>query len=118
MWPAIALRTLIVVGAPSPVTDERRRNEMAIAMLVDNPDGSQQIYEKVRKQLGLDKPAGGICHIAGPRPDGGWRVIEVWESEEEAKRFVKERFEPALKAAGFSGRQPELQFWPVHDYMK
>ena len=43
---------------------------MAIAMLVDNPEGSQEIYEKVRAQLGLEAPAGGIFHAAGPSPTG------------------------------------------------
>jgi hypothetical protein len=97
---------------------EREEKEMAIAMLVDNPDGSQEIYEKTRANLGLDAPAGGILHVAGPSPSGGWRVIEVWDSVEDASRFLKDRFGPALKAAGFSGQVPEPQFWPVHNYMK
>ena len=91
---------------------------MAIAMLVDNPEGSQEIYEKVRAELGLEAPAGGILHVAGPGPNGGWRVIEVWDSVEDASRFLKERFAPALKAAGYAGQPPEPQFWPVHNYMK
>ncbi len=88
---------------------------MAIAMLVDNPDGSQELYEKLRSQLGIDAPLGGILHVAGPAPSGGWRVIEVWESVEEASRFLKERFAPALQAAGFTGPPPQPQFWPVHN---
>src|SRR5919106_3208794 len=55
---------------------------MAVAMMVDNPHGSQELYEAIRAHLGLEKPAGGIFHVAGPSPNGGWRVIEVWESEE------------------------------------
>ena len=90
---------------------------MAVAMLIDNPDGSQEIYEKLRTELGLDRPLGGRVHVAGPSPTGGWRVIEVWESVEEASRFLRERFAPALKAVGFTGRPPEPQFWPVHNYM-
>jgi hypothetical protein len=90
---------------------------MPVAMLVDNPEGSQEIYDKVREQLGLeDNPAGGILHVAGPSPNGGWRVIEVWESEEDARRFLEERLKPAFDAVGFTGRaEPEL--WPVHNYM-
>ena len=57
---------------------------MAVAMLVDNPEGSQETYERVRERLGLERPAGGIFHVASPSPNGGWRVIEVWESEEDA----------------------------------
>jgi hypothetical protein len=91
---------------------------MAVAMLVDNPAGSQEIYDRVRAQLGLDeKPAGGILHVAGPSPSGGWRVIEVWASEEDARRFIRERLAPALAAAGVAGPPPQPQFWPVHRYM-
>jgi hypothetical protein len=88
-----------------------------IAMLVDNPEGSQEIYDKVRERIGLDAPAGGIFHAAGPSPNGGWRVIEVWESEEDANRFFAERLVPAWEALGVPGR-PQPQFWPVHNYMK
>ncbi len=89
---------------------------MPIAVLVDNPTGSQEIYESVREQLKLEGPAGGITHVAGPSPNGGWRVIELFDSEEEAKSFLKERFGPALKAAGGSPPPPP-EFWPVHNYM-
>ncbi len=88
---------------------------MAVAMLVDNPEGSQETYEKVRERLGLERPAGGIFHVAGPSPNGGWRVIEVWESEEDAKRFV-ERLRPAFEAVG-APAPPPPQLWPVHNYM-
>jgi hypothetical protein len=91
---------------------------VAVAMLVDNPEGSQEIYDKVREQLGVeDRPAGGILHVAGPSPAGGWRVIEVWESEEDANRFFNERLKPAFEAAGVSGAPPRPQVWPVHNYL-
>jgi hypothetical protein len=89
---------------------------MAFAMMVDNPAGSQEIYEGVRERLGLEKPAGGIFHAAGPSPNGGWRVIEVWESEAEAKQFVAERLLPAFEAVG-APPPPRPEIWPVHDYI-
>jgi hypothetical protein len=91
---------------------------MAVAVLVDNPEGSQEAYEKVRAQLGLDGPAGGIFHLAGPSPNGGWRVLEVWESEEDAKRFRDERLMPAFDAAGVPRPPAPPEFWPIHNYMK
>jgi hypothetical protein len=91
---------------------------MAIAMMVDNPEGSQEVYEQVRARLGLEKPAGGIFHAAGPSPNGGWRVIEIWDSEEEMNRFFQERFMPALRELGFDGPPPTRQVWPVHNAMK
>jgi hypothetical protein len=89
---------------------------MAVAMLIDNPSGSQEIYEQLRERIGLDKPAGGIFHVAGPSPNGGWRVIEIWESEEDAKRFLAERLGPAAEAVG-TPPPPPPELWPVHNYM-
>jgi hypothetical protein len=51
-----------------------------VAMMLDNPNGSQEIYHKIRERLGLEEPAGGILYVAGPSPLGSWRVLEVWES--------------------------------------
>jgi hypothetical protein len=91
---------------------------MPIAVLVDNPEGSQEIYEKVRAQLGLEAPAGGIFHAAGPSPNGGWRVMEVWESEEDARRWRDERLLPAFDAAGVPRPPAPPQIWQLHSYMK
>jgi hypothetical protein len=89
---------------------------MAVAMLIDNPNGSKEIYEQLRERMGLDKPAGGIFHVAGPSPNGGWRVIEIWESDADAKRFVAERLGPAAEAVG-TPSPPPPELWPVHNYM-
>ena len=90
---------------------------MSVAMLIDNPTGSQETYEALRTKLQLEGPIGGVAHIAGPSPTGGWRVIEIFESTEAAGRFLKERFAPALAELGLQGAAPEPQFWPVHSVM-
>ncbi len=89
---------------------------MAVAMMIDNPHVSAEIYDTVRERIGLERPAGGIFHAAGPSPNGGWRVIEVWESEEDAKRFVAERLLPAFEAVG-APPPPPPELWAVHNYM-
>ena len=87
---------------------------MSVAMLIDNPTGGQEVYETLRAKLDFDEPLGGTVHIAGPSPNGGWRVIEIWESAEEASSFLRERFGPALRELGFDGPPPAPEFWPVH----
>lgn len=90
---------------------------MAIAIMIDNPDGSKELYDRVVKELGVEeRPAGGIFHAAGPSPRGGWRVIEVWESEEDLNRFVQERLMPAFEAVG-APRPPQPEIWPLHSHM-
>lgn len=33
---------------------------MPVAMMVDNPEGSQEVYDRLREQVGLDRPADGV----------------------------------------------------------
>ena len=88
---------------------------MAIVMMTESPQGTEQIYERIRELIGPERPAGGVLHLAGPGPNGGWRVIEVWDSEEDAKRFA-ERLRPAFEAVGVPA-PPAPQVWPVHNYI-
>ncbi len=85
---------------------------MSVVMMIDNPNGSQEIYEKVAS--GVTLPIGGRVHLAGPRPGGGWRVIEVFAAEDEGRRFFREKLGPALRAAGAPGPAPEPVFWPLY----
>jgi hypothetical protein len=90
---------------------------MPIAVLIDNPEGSREIYEKVRAELALEAPAGGIFHCAGPSPNGGWRVIEVWETREDADRFRNERLLPAFEAVGAPRPSVQPEVWELHNVM-
>ncbi len=89
---------------------------MPIAMLVENPRVTREIYDEIRTRIGRDVPAGGYVHVAGEGPNG-WRVIEVWESEDDARRFLQEELAPALADIGVEGPPPTPQFWPVHSFI-
>lgn len=74
-------------------------------------------YEKIRIGLGNDVPEGLILHVAGP-VEGGYRYLDVWESEEAWGRFHDERLHPMLEQAGilkdagkriFSTEEPLLE---------
>ena len=88
---------------------------MAVAMMVDNPEGSQEIYERVRERLGLERPAGGIFHVAGPSPNGGWRVIEVSSPRRTRSGSSSASGRPSRRSAP---RPPPPKLWPVHNYME
>lgn len=88
-------------------------------MLFDTPEGNSDRYDAVRERLGISNenpPEGAILHIAGAGPNGGWRVVEVWESTEHAQKFAREVLEPALRDAGIE--RPAPQVWPVHNLMQ
>ena len=91
-------------------------------MVHDSPGGTQEQYEQVAARLtdgrGLnslsDWSGGGILsHAAGPT-DNGFRVVDVWESEEAFQRFG-EVIGPILQEVGFPG-EPQLS--PLHNFVK
>ena len=91
---------------------------MAIAVVTDTPGGLQERYDAVTAHLNLERePAAGlILHAAGPI-EGGWRVIDVWESEQDAHRFVQDRLRPALEQAGVAD-PPQITITPLHSLVR
>jgi len=89
---------------------------LAFVRMFDNPNVTQEQYDASSKQIGVtsgNMPEGGVLHVAGPGPEGGWRVLEIWESEDAARKFDEERVEPVLQQAGI--KRPEPQRWQVHN---
>jgi hypothetical protein len=60
-------------------------------------------------------PAGLLFHASGP-VDGGWGVIDFWESRAHFDRFAQERIGPAMASLGFEGGAPEVHEFPVHEH--
>jgi len=61
-------------------------------------------------------PTGLVFHLSGP-VDGGWQVIDVWESREHFDRFAGERIVPGMAAAGLAGAgAPEMEEFAVHEH--
>ena len=56
-----------------------------------------------------------LYHVAGAAQSGGFRVIEVWESQEVVDRFFQEKLGAALQKANINV-QPEV--FSVHNIMK
>jgi hypothetical protein len=48
--------------------------------------------------------------------DGGWRVLDFWDSRAQFDTFIAERVGPAV-AAGGSPAQPEIEEFPIHEYV-
>jgi hypothetical protein len=68
---------------------------MAVGFLFEAPGMTQEQYDQLMRglnlaQAGADWPQGLISHAAGPM-EGGWRVIDIWESEELARQFFQSR---------------------------
>lgn len=60
----------------------------------------------------LKQAQGFLMHVSHPVA-GGWRVIEIWESREDAARFFAATIAPRLP----EGIHPKLSFEPLHDLL-
>ncbi len=95
---------------------------MPVVAVFQDPSLTQERYEEsVRRLTGgrsrLESPsdwptAGLLAHIAGPA-EGGFRVVDVWESEEAFRRFG-EALMPILQEIGVEGA-PDV--YPAHTYV-
>ncbi len=62
------------------------------------PGVTEEMTRKVDAEVGEAPVTGLIAHVSGPT-EVGWRIIDVWESEEDNKLFQVERLNPALQTA-------------------
>jgi hypothetical protein len=84
---------------------------MAYAFVQDIASSWEQ-YERVAARLTDPPPPGLLLHIAGPTDDG-FRVIDIWDSEQAFNRFRSERLAPAIAALGGPAR-PEPTCRELH----
>ena len=91
---------------------------MAIAMIFDGLGMTQAQYDQTHNEVspGDEPPPGMLFHAAG-QTENGWRVIDVWESQEAADRFIQDKLGPALQRAGVTA-QPQIQVLQVHHIMR
>jgi hypothetical protein len=75
----------------------------------DMPGVTEEMAERVQAEIGEPLADGVIAHVAGP-VRGGWRIIDVWESEEACRRFQAERLGPALQRATAGMPPPPVPF--------
>lgn len=90
---------------------------MAVAFIIETSDMTHEHYNWLveKFQRGGKTAQGRIFHAVGPI-EGGWRVIDVWESQEAFDTFVQETLSPALREVGV-GTPKLLQAWPVHNLL-
>ena len=95
---------------------------MAVVAVFQSPSLTQERYEEsVRKVTGgkdrVESPAdwpveGLLAHVAG-QGEQGFRVVDVWESEEAFGRFG-EKLMPILQELGVEGT-PDI--YPAHSFV-
>jgi hypothetical protein len=82
---------------------------MAFAFVFESDRVDQAAYDQMlvaigREALDAPMPVECIAHLAGPKQGGGWRVIDVWETEDAANAFYRsEQFRPVMDGAADAG---------------
>lgn len=91
---------------------------MAVGLWISFAGGTQEQYDAVNAEMGIEEnpPQGLIFHAAGPM-EGGWNVIDFWESREAFDRFQQERLGPAIAAIGDEAppNPPSIKEFAVHN---
>ena len=91
---------------------------MATAFIFESDQFDAATYDKLMGEMGLATanspfPTGLIAHLAGPQGDAGFRVIDIWESEDAANAFYgSDQFGPVRNAAEGGGIRTTP--WSIH----
>jgi hypothetical protein len=93
---------------------------MAIGLRIKFADGTQEQYDAVNERMDVEAnpPDGLIFHAGGPI-DGGWGVIDFWESRDHFDRFLEGRLGPAIQELGDRAPQgpPDIKEFPVYNHI-
>jgi hypothetical protein len=85
---------------------------MAVLMIGEVPNLTEDVYSGMVSQLKplMQASKGFISHAGGPSPSGGWRVVEVWETEDDGKKWFEDNVKPKLPP----GITPDRTYHPLH----
>lgn len=88
---------------------------MAVMIISEVSNQTMRGYDDMLALVGdaLRQTSGFLMHMSHP-VDTGWRVVEVWNSIEEATRFFTVCIAPNLP----DGIRPKLSFHPLHSLVK
>ena len=86
---------------------------MTISRIIETGARPEQ-YDEVSGRLET-APAGRLIHFAAKKDDGTIRVVEVWESRDQAEAFG-EKVRAARQDVGVSA-EPSIAYLEVHNFI-
>jgi len=93
---------------------------MAVAVIQDfaATDRDTTNYDAIHAEImrSVDSPTGLIVHTAG-FAESGFRIVEVWESQEQYDAFMRDVVMPAVMkvTAGNPGSPPRVSSYELHN---
>jgi hypothetical protein len=90
---------------------------MSVVVMTMNVSGlTHREFRSILDEMGVEaRPEPGIYqHISHPT-DEGFRIIEIWDSQEGFEEFAERRLKPAITKLGIQ-RETTITFEPLHNY--
>jgi hypothetical protein len=90
---------------------------MAVGIRLKLEGGTADLIDRLNEAIDPDgnPPDGLLFHASGP-VDGGWGVLDFWESRAHFDTFAAERIGPAMASLGVPGGPPDIHEFPVHEH--
>ena len=95
---------------------------MGVALVIELEGMNESMYVELceRVELHNDPPEGLIFHGVGPSP-GGWRIVDVWDTEERWDEYFAETVKPALdeiaREHGYDAvERSQVTRWDIEGY--
>ena len=87
---------------------------MAICRIIETGSTPEQ-YEQIRSKLGVNEapPTGDLIHIAAKGDDGTIRIIDVWETREQAEEWG-DKVRAVRQELGVGDASPQITVMEVH----
>ncbi|HTA15974.1 MAG TPA: hypothetical protein VK781_14045 [Solirubrobacteraceae bacterium] len=89
---------------------------MAVGIRMKFANVTQEQFDEINKHVDpvSDPPRGLLFHASGPI-DGGWGVIDFWESRQQFDAFTS-RIQQSIDASGIEVQgPPDIKEFPVHE---
>ena len=85
---------------------------MPVLMIAEIPNLTEEVYAQMvgERRARMQAHQGFIAHTGGPNPGGGWRVVEVWETEADVRKWFDENVKPDLPPDIL----PDRKYYPLH----
>jgi len=91
---------------------------MATARIIETGISPAE-YDQMRGVMGITSapPPGGAFHVAAIGGDGNIRIVEVWDSREQAEAWG-DKVAAARAEAGLGGNPPSIEYLEVHSIVQ
>ncbi|MFC9432404.1 hypothetical protein [Nocardia sp. NPDC057030] len=88
---------------------------MTVVTTIDVYDMPNSEYRAVLDEMGVEsRPEPGIYLHITAQTDFGYRIIEIWETQEGFENFARRRMLPAMEKLGID-RKTEITIKPLHN---